>query len=165
MNDKNIFNDSYYIHLISQFLEIKDIVNLSMANKNLKLLLNPNYDEFTNYLFFKRIYRLDNKRNIKANKTQINWLQYFKELVLGYKKYKSINIVKLIKYIFSTQIFHKDLRKEDFISEHQRTSLIILPSDEREYIYYSKYITPEFIFGPWEKLEKIKVYIKGKIDV
>ena len=151
-----------YLNLIVAYLDIKEILYLSMCNKILNKNLNPNNNQYINILFYVIIQKnffdydksefLDKKNLLGKNLIfKINWKKYLDKLLINFIVYKEEKIRKKVKDFFRIHIYLPDLRKENYILEFPNSSIIqmrnydIIINQIHVYNYYSKYITPEFI--------------------
>ena len=163
-----------YLNLIVAYLDIKEILYLSMCNKILNKNLNPNNNQYINILFYVIIQKnffdydksefLDKKNLLGKNLIfKINWKKYLDKLLINFIVYKEEKIRKKVKDFFRIHIYLPDLRKENYILEFPNSSIIqmrnydIIINQIHVYNYYSKYITPEFILNPDEKEGKISI--------
>ena len=163
-----------YLNLIVAYLDIKEILYLSMSNKILNTNLNPNNNQYINILFYviiqKKFFDFDKSEFLKEKnllgknlKFKINWKKYLDKLIICFNVFKEEKIRKKVKDFFRIHFYLPDLRKENFILEFPNSSIIqtrnydIIINQIHIYNFYSKYITPEFILNPDEKNGKILI--------
>ena len=166
------FRNIYHLKAIISYLDIKDIIYLSMSNKELNKLLDPDNNSYVNTLFLLKIINeffdfdksyFKSRKNLlgKNIKYKVNWKQYFNQLLINFSKCENQKINKKIKDFFRIHIYLPDIRKECFILEFQNSTLHQMKSYDTKinlihtYNYYSKYVTPELVLNKNEDKGKI----------
>ena len=169
-----------YLNIIVNYLNIKDILHLSMCCKILKENLDPNNNPFVNILFYltlqKEFFDFDNslyfkdKKNLSGNFIifKANWKYFLNQLYINFNACKDEKARKRIKDFFLIHIFLPALRKDHLILEYPYSTVLQsrnydIPINQMHvYNFYSKYITPEYILDPNNNDKKI-VILKEKM--
>ena len=130
MNNENL------LRIIIKFLQLKDIINLSLVNRNLNLLLNNETNHIVNNLWKEQCdndYYHNGIRDKITNKDYFlnehqhffNWKELYKKIVFNKSKFKNEKITNEIYEIMKMHIFLPKIRKNieylenDFFSKHQ----------------------------------------------
>ena len=162
--DNICFKNINYINLIVVFLKVDEIVKLSLCNKKINELLDPNNNNLINLIFLitliSKYFELDPSNNyiiknkyILSDKIKFgkNFKLFLKEIIDGLDVYKESKIGKRIADFFKIHIFLPDLRKECFTLEYENSSIHMLYCYDinlrllNTYNFYSKYIRVEDI--------------------
>ena len=169
-----------YLNIIVNYLNIKDILHLSMCCKILKENLDPNNNPFVNILFYltmqKEFFDFDNslyfkdKKNLSGNFIifKANWKYFLNQLYINFNACNDEKARKRIKDFFLIHIFLPTLRKECLVLEYPNSTVLqtryydISINQIHVYNFYSKYITPEYILDPNNNDKKI-VILKEKM--
>ena len=130
MNNENL------LRIIIKFLQLKDIINLSLVNRNLNLLLNNETNHIVNNLWKEQCdndFYHNGIRDKITNKDYFlnehqhffNWKELYKKIVFNKSKFKNEKITNEIYEIMKMHIFLPKIRKNieylenDFFSKHQ----------------------------------------------
>ena len=169
------YQNKNYLNIIINYLNIKDILSLSMCCKTLKENLDPNNNPFVNILFYltmqKEFFDFDNslyfkdKKNLSGNFIifKANWKYFLNQLYINFNACKDEKARKRIKDFFLIHIFLPALRKECQVLEYPNSTVIqtrnydISINQMHAYNFYSKYITPEYILDPNNNDWKISI--------
>ena len=129
--------DNYnLLNLIIKFLSLKDIINLSLVNKNLQISLNNKRNHFVNFLWKEQcdndFYNNETREKIiDVNFISLNniyffdWKNLYKKLEENKKKYPDEKIVKTLYEIMKLHSYLPKIRKSipyienNFFSKHQ----------------------------------------------
>ena len=144
----------------TKYLLYKDIINLSLINKNTYyLLLNPIKNPIINTLFriitYKNFYFNELTDDIKETEkteeiyddykyTNNNWKLIHNSLIINYKKYQNKEIVDLIYNCFKNHLFLPGIRKTNKYLEFQFSSL-------HQQIFYDFSQNKNFTFNYYDK--------------
>ena len=148
---------------IASFLSYKSIVPLSLCNKFLYKILNPEENIGINNIYMQDVIReffefdeddyYKNNKNLsgKIYKMQTNWKNFLKEIIMNFKGYEDKTIAEKVKDFFKIHMYLPDLRKENYQLEYESSSIHQIVSYDMNfrsscnYNYYSKYITKEYM--------------------
>ena len=152
MFNKNLLN------YIVAYLDLKEILDLSLVNKKLSLLLdNKNNDKINNLWreeCNKTFYTDENNLtileeiNIKDKGIKFDWRQIYKQFVI-YKQSISNEISNDIYNMLNIHCYLPKLRKQisdiesEFSSEHQKHFYDIIKEENQIYLYYNLYFENE----------------------
>ena len=176
-NNNNIcFTNENYLNFIIVYLTVNEIVQLSLCNKQINKLLDPDNNKYINLLFLINLitkyfeldpsnnYIIKNKNNLSKVKFGMNFKSFLKQIKDDLDIYKDNKIGKRIADFFKIHIFLPDLRKECFTLEYENSSIHMLYSYDinlrllNTYNFYSKYITVEdIILHKNEKHKPIRI--------
>ena len=168
-----------YLNNIVTYLDLEDITKLSLCNKKLKYMLNPENNSIINSLFFIKLlekYIDANPSSIKLIKKtllsncikfQHNWKSFFFHIKTDLDKYKNTLLAKKVLDNFKVHIYLPDLRREGFnLLDEENHEVIKKNVDSRKeetYDFYSKYFTVDNVINHPEKKEQIKLLLKENL--
>ena len=168
-----------YLNNIVTYLDLEDITKLSLCNKKLKYMLNPENNSIINSLFFIKLlekYIDANPSSIKLIKKtlpsncikfQHNWKSFFFHIKTDSDKYKNTLLAKKVLDNFKVHIYLPDLRREGFnLLDEENHEVIKKNVDSRKeetYDFYSKYFTVDNVINHPEKKEQIKLLLKENL--
>ena len=146
------------LEIISKYLEMNQIINLSKSNKELyESILNPIHNPSINTLYRSYTYLNFYSNELSANETKNeeifddylitknNWKIIYIELMKNYKAYQNKNIAESVYNWFRTHLFFPSMRKDNKYldyknnSIHQLISYDIIFHNNIIYNHYNKY--------------------------
>jgi len=169
------FKNKYLLSTIIDFLDYKDILSLSICNKELnKILSLKDYnfvniimnDIFTDFLFYqifkfewkqggRRNYNDENEKGEKSFAFEPKKILKLFEVIFG--EYKEITMAKEIPTFFNTHIYLPDLRKECFHLDFEKRNIQELFHHDSIIINktfnYMNYITFDNTINPERNLQ------------
>ena len=154
------FKNENIISNFSKYLLYKEIIYLSLINKNTYYLLNPIKNPIINTLFrnitYKRFYFneiSDEEEETQKTEeiyddykfTNNNWKLIYNSLLINYNHYQNKDIADLIYNCFKNHLFLPGIRKTNkylefqFSSLHQQIFYDFLQNKKFTFNYYDKY--------------------------
>ena len=170
-----------YVDNIILFLTIKEVILFSNCCKAFKKNLDPNNNPIINklYLFqiFAEFFETDQenyfytKKNLSGKKINDNkkWRETYINLKMNFLFYENKAISKKVLDFFCAHLYLQNVRNEIFLLESQNSSAHLIRNYDirtnniHTYNYYSKTITPEYIFGDNETKGKISILVENSI--
>ena len=165
----NLFN------IMCNYLKYQEITSLSLTNKYLYSVLNPEKNPYINTIYreytLKKYYNFNNKKNYKLydeyylddyNKTKNNWKNIYKKIYINLKLYPHNEIGEEIYKCFNIHYYLPYTREENKILEyknntlHQLISYDILKNDLIIRNYYDKYFDKKNENSKKNKIEPLK---------
>ena len=130
MNNENL------LRIIIEFIPLKDVINLSLVNRNLNILLNNETNHFVNNLWKEQCdndFYYNGMRDKLINKDcfldehehLFNWKELYKRILFNKTKFKNEKITNEIYKIIKMHTYLPKIRKKvkyienDFFSKHQ----------------------------------------------
>ena len=172
----NCFKNINLLSEIATFLNYKEIILLSLCNKEIKNLLNPENNIVINTIFLLSTideffelehcdYNNGNKKNLLGKKIEFstNWEIFLKQFKVQFSQCEDKTISQKVLDFFKIHIYLPDLRKECFHLEFENSSihqLFCYDINSRlihTYNYYSKSINFENIILHPEKKTQVKI--------
>ena len=161
---------------LCDFLECKDIINISLTNKNFYSKLNPKNNPYVNSKFrdysLKKYYNINNVNNFKLyveyylddyKMTKNNWKEINQKIYENKMKYPQKEISEDVYKSFYNHIFFPYQRAENKIFEYKNNTLhqlVNYDAKKNELIlnnYYDKY----FGYNEFSSKDKIEPLKKG----
>ena len=137
---QKIFGNTIIMSCISQFLNTRDIISLSEANKKLYLsILNPEKNTIINTLYREQIIKkyfvdednieiLSNETNFNSNlliddynETKNNWKKILKELEINLNNFSDKKVSNIIYELFKNHLYLSDIRKDNKFLEYENS--------------------------------------------
>ena len=133
---KDCISSMNHLNMIIKYMNLKEINNLSIINKSLYSLLNPEINPIINSIYrditFKKYFNINNAKNFKFNdenysddykKTKNNWKIILKRLYMNSKIYSNKEINEEIYKCFYTHYYFPYQRNENKILEYEYNTL------------------------------------------
>ena len=137
---QKIFGNTIIMSCISQFLNTRDIISLSEANKKLYLsILNPEKNTIINTLYREQIIKkyfvdednieiLSNETNFNSNlliddynETKNNWKKILKEFEINLNNFSDKKVSNIIYELFKNHLYLSDIRKDNKFLEYENS--------------------------------------------
>ena len=155
---KDCFSSMNHLNQIIRFMNLTEINNLSLINKSLYSLLNPEINPNINSIYrdiaFKKYFNINNTKNFTINdenslddykKTKNNWKNILEKLYINSKIYPNQEINEEIYKCFYTHYYMPYQRIENKETDYENNTLHqiicydINKIDLITYNYYDKY--------------------------